>query len=52
MCVVVRRFLESLAWILIGLMFLYTVLQSLGLVTRDPPGGAVPQELEFTESRV
>jgi hypothetical protein len=29
----VRRIFESLAWFLIGVMFLYTLLQSFGIVT-------------------
>lgn len=39
---VVRRFLESVAWLLIGLMFLYTVLQSLGVLTRDSTPDPLP----------
>ena len=30
-----RRLFESLAWFLIGVMFLYTVLQSFGIVTPE-----------------
>jgi hypothetical protein len=31
----VRRLFESLAWLLIGVMFLYTLLQSFGIVTPE-----------------
>jgi hypothetical protein len=31
----VRRLFESLAWFLIGVMFLYTLLQSFGIVTPE-----------------
>jgi hypothetical protein len=31
----VRRVFESLAWLLIGVMFLYTVLQSFGVVSPE-----------------
>jgi uncharacterized membrane protein len=36
----VRRFVESLAWLLIGLMFLYTVLQSFGIIKQGPEDAA------------
>jgi hypothetical protein len=32
----VRRVFESLAWVLIGLMFLYTLLQSFGVIDPTP----------------
>ena len=35
-----RRLFESLAWLLIGVMFLYTLLQSFGIVDADPESAA------------
>jgi hypothetical protein len=35
-----RRFFESLAWLLIGAMLLYTILQSFGVVEPNPESAA------------
>jgi hypothetical protein len=47
----VRRFFESLAWLLIGLMFLYTILQSLGVVEPIPDGDAFSGGSVVSEQR-
>ena len=47
----VRRFLESLAWLLIGLMFLYTVLQSIGLAQPSPDGDPLSVGAAVMETR-
>ena len=36
----VRRLFESVAWLLIGAMFLYTLLQSFGIVDLPPENEA------------
>jgi hypothetical protein len=36
----VRRLFESVAWLLIGAMFLYALLQSFGIVDRAPENEA------------
>ena len=43
-----RRFFESLAWLLIGLMFLYTVLQSFGDINPEAESAATVVKRVFT----
>jgi hypothetical protein len=38
--VAVRRLFESIAWLLIGVMFLYTVLQSFGIISPEAESAA------------
>jgi uncharacterized membrane protein (Fun14 family) len=47
----VRRVFESLAWLLIGVMFLYTVLQSVGVVSPEAESAITVVKRALTGAR-